>query len=534
MTVPRSVADVLAGHVTLEVECIDRMYLNLYVPNLQYETGVVGFFKGRRGATFASSALMDPMTRDFVKAVETFVANEGVDLVTFDKGQRKDDVALSYLAGFEADEGVLFVGKAQEETTAYRTEKRRNPETGKPYPWIVRATLFVSHYYFYCVDRDFGPFFIKFCSYFPYNAKVCLNGNEWAKRQAEKAGIAFEPLDNGFFSCEDPERLQRICHRLGPAQIDRLIRKWLRILPHPFTGADRRAGYRYDVSILQSEFSLTQTLDRPLAGRVFFEEVIRDNLDLGRPDQVALIFERRVSRRTPGRFRTRVLTEGVVPSLHVDYKKTKIKQYHKLGKALRTETTINDTRDFGVGKRLHNLPRLREIGFNANRRLLEVQRTNCDCAIGEDTFAKVCAPVVVDGQRGPALRFGDPRVQALLSVLVVFRLLPDGFSNKDLREHLAPLLGIDPASMTAGRMTYDLRRLRLHGLVERAPHANRYHVTPLGLRVAMFFTRTYSRLLRQGLAHTFDAHAIPTPIRRQFDNLDDVIDTFIRKHDLAA
>ncbi|MDA8070137.1 MAG: hypothetical protein M0Z82_00740, partial [Actinomycetota bacterium] len=125
-----------------------------------------------------------------------------------------------------------------------------------------------------------------------YNAKVCLNGNEWAKRQAERAGVAFEPLDNGFLSCEDPKRLNSICARLGPAQIDRLVRKWLRILPHPFTGADRRAGYRYDVSILQAEFSLTQTLDRPLAGRVFFEEVIRDNLDLGRPDQVALIFER--------------------------------------------------------------------------------------------------------------------------------------------------------------------------------------------------------------------------------------------------
>jgi len=167
MTVPRSVADVLTGHVTLEVECIDRMYLNLYVPKLQYETGVVGFFKGHRGATFASSAFMDPMTRDFVTAVEAFVDDQGVDLVTFDKGQRKDDVALAYLEEFDGDEGVLFVGKAQEKTTAYRTEKRRNPETGATYPWIVRATLFVNHYYFYCVDRDFGPFFIKFCSYFP-------------------------------------------------------------------------------------------------------------------------------------------------------------------------------------------------------------------------------------------------------------------------------------------------------------------------------------------------------------------------------
>lgn len=187
-----------------------------------------------------------------------------------------------------------------------------------------------------------------------------------------------------------------------------------------------------------------------------------------------------------------------------------------------------------MGKRLHNLTALREIGSSANRRLLEVQRTSWDCAIGEDAFAQVCAPANVEGQRGPALRFGDPRVQALLSVLVVFRLLPVGFSNRDLREHLAPLLGLDPAHMTAGRMTYDLRRLRRHGIIERVPHTHRYRVTPFGLLIALFFTRTFARLLRQGLALTFDPHAIATPLRRQFDTLDRTISALVDEHDLAA
>jgi hypothetical protein len=294
-------------------------------------------------------------------------------------------------------------------------------------------------------------------------------------------------------------------------------------LPHPFTGRDRRAGYRYDISILQAEFSLTQVLDRPLTGRVFFEDVIRENLDLGRPDHVSLIFNRRINRRTPSRFRTRVITEGVTPSLHVDYKQSRIKQYHKQGQALRTETTINDTRDFGIGKRLHNLPALRQIGFQANRRLLDVQRVSADCHIGQQAFDQVCKPVVINHQRAAALRFGDPRVQALLSVLVVFRLLPTGFSNRDLRTHLAPLLGLDPSTMTAGRMTYDLRRLRLHQIIERIPHTNRYQVTPFGLQVAMFFSRTYSRLLRTGLSEIRDPIPINTPLRRHFDQLEQAI-----------
>src|SRR5258705_824180 len=220
----------------------------------------------------------------------------------------------------------------------------------------------VNQFYFYCNDDDYGPFFIKFCSYFPYNAKLCINGHEWAKRQAAKKGIQFTALDNGFATVEDPVKIQKLGDRLGPDQIDALLRKWLRRLPHPFTRGDYTAGYRYEISILQAEFSLTQMLDTPTTGRIFFEQVIRDNLDLGRPDQVGLVFGRRIFTRgprpTPGRFRTRVITDGVTPSLHVDYKNAKIKQYHKLGRALRTATTINDTWDFRIGKRRTNLPAL--------------------------------------------------------------------------------------------------------------------------------------------------------------------------------
>src|SRR6266536_1775629 len=187
--------------------------------------------------------------------------------------------------------------------------------------------------------------------------------NEYLERQLAQEEIAFEALDNGLIRCAAPARAQAICDGLGAEQIDARMRTWLGRLPQPFTAKDREAGYRYAVSILQAEFSLTQVLDRPLTGRVFFEEVIREQLDLGRPDQVQLIFDRRITRRTPGRFRTRVLTAGVSPSLHVDYKPSRIKQYAKDGRALRTETTINDTRDSGIGKRLTNLPAPRAVGL---------------------------------------------------------------------------------------------------------------------------------------------------------------------------
>lgn len=535
MSVPQSVATILRDHVTLEVESFDRLYLNVYVPTLQRVPGVLRFFRDHRGQPIASSALMAPISAAFVAAIKDLAEAEGVPLIDFKRGQRKDDIAKAHLARFTANEGILFVGRAQEKVSVFRTEKRHNRTTGRPYAWIVRSTAFVNQFYIYAVDADFGPFFLKFSSYFPYTGRLCLNGHEYAKRQLAKEGIGYEPLDNGFASCAQPARLQAICDALTPERIEALLRKWLARLPNPFSPADRAAGFGYELSVLQAEISLTQVFDRPLTGRIFFEEVIRENLDLGRPDQVALIFDRKIIRTTPGRFRTRVITEGVVPHLYVDYKSSRIKQYHKEGRALRTETVINDARDFGIGKRLVNLPALREVGAQANRRLLDVQRISHDPALGEATFARLTQPCEIDGQRASALRFADQRAQTLLSALVIFRLQPAGFAARDLRRHLAPLLGLDPDQLGQGRVSYELRRLRLHGLIERIPHSHRYRVTELGFRTALFFTRTYARLIRPGIAQLVDPRSTADMrLRRPFEQIELAIDRWVVGAKLAA
>jgi hypothetical protein len=447
-----------------------------------------------------------------------------------------------YLARFEASgrtEGVLFIGRAQEKNTVFRTEKRRAAD-GRSYPWIVRTTSVVNQFYVHCVDEDFGPFFIKFSSYFPYGGKLLINGHHYAQAQAARAGIGFTALDNGFAAVDDPAAVQAICDSLTEDKIEALARKWLAILPSPYPAAAQAAGYRYELSVLQAEFSLTQVLDRPGSGRIFFDQVIHDNLAIGRPDRVGLIFGRRIVRKgpcaTPGRFRTRVITAGVTPSLHVDYKNSKIKQYHKLGKAIRTETTINETRDFGIGKRLTNLPALRQIGFSANRRLLGAQTLSHDPITGADALAQVTSPVITPaGTRIAGMRFTDPRAQALFAVLCVFRLLPHGFTNADLRRHLAPLLGKEPGHMTSGQITYDLRRLRHHGLIERTPHTFRYRVTATGLQTARYLTRVHDRVLRTGLAELTDpSPPAPSRLRAAARAYDTAIDDLTRQAGIAA
>jgi hypothetical protein len=521
MSVARCAADVLREHLVFEIECVDRLYLNVFQPRLQLEPHVYHFLRQQRGAGAVSACFFQTMTRQFVHDIEAFAEQHQIPLFTFERSARKEDVAAEHRARFQGHDGVLFIGKAQEKVTTFRTEERRNAR-GESYPWLVKTTALVNQYYFYLLDDDFGVFFLKFSSYFPHGGRLCLNGHEYLKRQLAKEGIAFEALANGLGRCADPKRAQAIANELTPERIDALLRKWLTRLPQVFTTADAAAGFRYELSILGVEFALTQVLDRPVAGRVFFESVIRDNLDIGRPDRVQLIFNRKVIKTTPGRFRTRVVTEGVLPSLYVDYKKNRLKQYFKEGRALRTEMVINDPWDFRIGRLLKNLPRLRELGFQANRRLLDVQRVSQDGMIGETVLQQLTQPCQVGRQRASGLPYADPMTLALLHLLLLFRLLPLGFRNYQLREYLARLRGEDPATYTQGRLTYQLRRLRLHALIERQAGTHSYRVTDTGLRVALFVTRSYACLVRPGLAALFSGplpeHATLQHAFADFDN----------------
>ena len=277
------------------------------------------------------------------------------------------------------------------------------------------------------------------------------------------------------------------------------------------------------------EVSLTQIFDRPLRGREFFEEIIRDNLDLGRPDRVQLVFDRVVTKKTPGEFRTRVIQDGVHPSLHINYKNFDLKQYFKEGRGCRTEGTFRNPHDFGINKGLVNLPYLQKIGRQINRRLLEVERVSHNSGLSGDSIQRVVQPTVTeDGQKSPGLKFGQPRVMALFLALTLFQHLIDGFRNHDLRQHVADLLGMSVAEYTPNQMTYDLRRLRLKGLIYRPPQTNRYFVTPYGWKVARLFSRLDARVFRPAMAmFTGNDAVLPFPLRRALDRADAQLDLLI-------
>jgi hypothetical protein len=382
------------------------------VPALQTGAGLKRFLVHHLKFPVASPALLGQLTKGYVRQVEDYIQKHQIPVVPFKKGERKEKIARQMRRQHPVPEGVVFVGVAQEKALAFKVGQRLPNPNGWGEFAFDRQPVYVKHFYFYVNDPEFGEGFLKVCTYAPYALKIYLNGHEWAKRQLAKQNIGYEALDNGFWRCENPPRLQELCDQLGAEQIDAFLKRWLDRLPFPLSPADRAAGLGPRLSIIQLEYSLTQVLDRPVHGREFFEAVIRENLDLGRPERVQLLFERKITRATPGRFATRIVTQGVAPSLHIGYKSCDLKQYFKEGRGLRPEGTCNNPLDLGVGKGLKNLPHLRQILRHLNQRLLEVERVSQDCRFSQQSMQRLIEPTLTPaGHKAPGLKFGQPRVQ---------------------------------------------------------------------------------------------------------------------------
>jgi hypothetical protein len=530
-----NINDVLEGHVGLEVECVDRLLLNAYVPNLQVGGQVSRFITGHLGKPIASAAVLGSIGSRFRNEVKRFADRHAIPVLKL-KGpdrsrwdDRKLDHVRPYLDAAERERrfGLVAIVAGQEYAWVFSARTHRK---GKAL-WFefFREQRRVGVYYFYILDPDFGPGFIKICTYFPYPARVWVNGHEWAKRQADHAGLPHTALSNGFASCPQPARLQAICDSLAAGHVQAFFDRWMACIPTPLNADDRAAGYWWQLSVRQAEISRTLVFDDPRRARGFFEALVSDNIAIGRPEQVSIVFARQLRKTSKGPFGTRVFTPGTDVRIDFRYKHCRIKQYLKDGRALRVETVINNPSDLNVGRRIEHLSELVAKARQVNHRLLIIERAGQSCAIGSALFERLHLPYDREGQRTGALRFGDTRAMALAGALCHQLHAVAGFTNKTLRALVAAHLGHD--NYSASRMSYDLRRLRLHGLIQRLPHSNTYVLTPEGIRVAVFYSKLQNRLLRPLL----EADKPPAPLdaRRALATLERCINNYIHQARLA-
>lgn len=536
-----TVNDVLDGQKLLEIDCLDRVYLTMSVPNLVVGGQVVSFLTQHEGMPVPSPALLERRGQTFRRAVMSFAEANDIPVISFTGKkektrpgvladspwpERKIDqvVPLMRKAAATGRSQVVAIGVAQEYQRVF-TGTKSATDTGAVWFTYQRVERRVTCYYFYLWDTDFGPAFIKVCAYFPYPGKIWFNGHEWAKRQAVKTGIGFRELSNGFASSQDPTGLQAICDRLGPGTITVFAERWWARLPLPFTPADRTAGYWWDISMRQIEVAKTIVFTAPRHARAFFEALTADNLDIGRPDNMEIIFNRQIRSTTKGVFRTAIDRDNDAVVVNAFYRHSRIKYYLKDRRALRIETVINDTYDIGVLRRLEHLDEVVAKARDANRRLLDTIRAGQSCVLASPVIERVAQPTLTeDGRRAPALRFADPRVMALTGALCLSLFAVTGVTNKSLRALTARLLG---TGYTTSQMTYDLRRLRFNGLIRRVEHTHTYVLTPDGQRLAIFYTKLNDRLLRPLLAA--DQPQAPPALRQALTTIDHHVDDYITR-----
>ena len=517
-------ADVVAGHVGLDISCLDRVYLTGFVARLQTPGGVVYFFHDHRGKPIASPALFEPIGAKFRRDIGGWAQASGVPVIRFKAGERKADVMAPYL-GAAAAAGrskVVAIGCAQEFQYVWTARKRDTDPGMCPQFSFTREQRRVSVFYIYIWDTKMGSGFIKICTYFPYPVKVWVNGHEWAKRQALAAGIGFTELSNGFATCDDPAGLQQICDRFGPGAVQVWFERWMSRLPLPLTAADRDAGFWWELSMRQVETSRTLVFDDGVHARAFFEALLCDNMDLGRPENVELLFRRgqRLGRPTipppRGGFKTKIDQYCDLVTLNVFYKNSRLKQYLKDGVALRIETVVNDPKDLRCNRMLHNLPELQDKARAINARLLDTETVGQGTALVSPVIERITRPTLTgEGRKAPALRFGDLRVQALAGALAAMLFTVTGITNKTLRGLMTGLLH-RPYSMN--QASYDLARLSRNGRIERVPGRNRYTLTRDGLLFAHFYTKVYDHVLRPLMAP--DRPNAPPELAAALDTLD--------------
>jgi hypothetical protein len=355
-----------------------------------------------------------------------------------------------------------------------------------------------------------------------YPVKVWVNGHEWAKRQAAAAGIGFTALSNGFASCEDPAALQAICDRFGPGTVQVWFERWMARIPLPLDDADRDAGYWRELSMRQIETSRTLVFDHDVHARAFFEALLCENMDPGRPENVELLFRRgqRLGRPAAppigGGFRTAIDRYCHMVTINVFYKNSRVKQYLKDGVALRIETVINSPDDLGCRRMLANLPELQAKARAINDRLLHTEIAGQGTVLVSPVIERITRPTLTrEGRKAPALRFGDLRVQALAGATAAMLFTVTGITNKTLRGLMTGLLH-RPYSMN--QASYDLSRLARNGLIRRVPGRNRYTLTRDGLLFAHIYTKVYDHVLRPLMAP--DRPNAPPELAAALDTLD--------------
>lgn len=499
--------ELLGTAVQFAYTCWDRIVLNGYLERLQRPENLIYFFHDIVGVDAIEPAVLEQRTNAYKAWVRRMAEEYGIPVLAAPpappKGVRKEEFVEPYYRRLKGAEGVACVLTSLEQGRTFVSYKPQwTPPSGDAnYRFIKACHKRFLHYYWYVLDPVMGPMSVRVATYFPFNVTCYFNGHSFVAQELTRAGVRFRKADNAFLRVADVAALQAAAQRVSPALLQRRCAYWVRRLVPTFTPTERAAlqpGYRY--SMVQMELATDVVFKRAAPLRALFQRACELGVLVGGAERTTQLFGRRIDRRYQGKLQT-VLDQRDAgrPVLRWYYQTSFAKNYvrgdQQGDRILRAETCSNDTRHFGVGRRLENLPLLRDKLAATNERTLALQADLMASSVDTGVLAALAKPTIVGQRRVPGLKLHDERVIRLLDTLLHPAAFAGEWTTRELHTRVLARHRIAENDYRLSQLRYDLAKLRAKGLVQRVGRTRRYRLTPQGAKLAVLLVKLRTRLL---------------------------------------
>lgn len=493
------------SHIKFHYRCFDRILLHAAIQPFQQPERVVGFFNAYRR--------LYPVTRKVLRDIATqyhnWVQNRSqrwkAPILQAPNG-RRDEFVEPYFKHAKPDQIVAILKAREPARILVSIGNADRCHLELKYRWV-------DQFNFYLNDRAFGRMFVRICPYFPFSARVYLNQHYWLANRMRERGIRFRQCTNAFLQCSDPQILQHLADSLEPHDLIACGHKWLAYLTPFFTEKERRqGGCQHRLFFSQVEYCDNLIFQRRAALDALHERLLDANRTIGQPNKLTVIFGRKITRRHAGKLQTAIEDLNLPsPVIRSHYKNGFVKQYVRDRLILRTEPATNNVRDYGVGKAIEHLPKLRKTLQAITQNYLNIQQDILETFVDRGQLRRLSQPTVTPGgKRIPGLKLDHPRQLALMQALLRFSHIAaqSTFSTAEIHPHVAHALDCSTEDYKLSSLRYELSKLRAKGLVQKIPRTRRYRLLPDGYRICLFYLKLFEKIcapLTAGLLQPFSA-----------------------------
>ena len=480
--------------------CFDRIVINGHLLGLMRESQIVYFFRNVCGHPKLTKELLRQRSQDYQTWVEHFARNHKLPCIWAEKHVRKEDLVAprQQRCLHQGKFGVYYIIKSREQGWTFRILPPKFATSDPNYQIVRKQRSQYTHYYFYIVDAVAGPMVLRVGSFLPFSVTAYLNGHNFIERQLTRQGIKFVKDDNRFVSVAEPAKLQAVADGLSGKTIQQRIDYWAFILAPKFSPKERAAcgGLRRLYVMEQIEYCRNFIFKRSWPIRSIFQRSCELGMYLLTADRITALFGKRNTRRVRGKLQN--VMERVDHGMHVFRtwcQNSFLKQYEKAATFLRLELVSNNVRDFKLKKSLAHWDAMRERFGQITDRFAAVQAQNLNVHGQLDVLARLAQPVIQGKTKVSGIKLEQKRILRLLEVLLQGAAGHlKRWTTAQLRDAVLKQCALKPKDYTLHQIRYDLRKLRLHGLIERIPHSHAYRFTQKGYKLALLLIQLRKRI----------------------------------------